>query len=126
MAFIVNEKIEEYVKAHSTKPDKLLDELYQKTHDKMELPQMLTGPIEGRLLKFLIQMMGARRVLEIGTFTGYATLNMAQGLPEDGELVTCELEDRHAKFAQSYFDRSDHGKKIQIKKELDKCFYVNI
>ncbi|MEZ4534999.1 MAG: hypothetical protein R3D26_08355 [Cyanobacteriota/Melainabacteria group bacterium] len=57
--------------------------LMKETHATMDSPNMLTGPVEGRLLKLLVQISGARRILEIGTFTGYSALSMAEGLPED-------------------------------------------
>ena len=79
------------------------------------MPQMLTGPVEGTLLRMLIQVSGAKRVLEIGTFTGYSALSMAAGLPDDGALITCELDTEHARIAQSFFDRSPHGKKIRLR-----------
>jgi caffeoyl-CoA O-methyltransferase len=81
----------------------------------MDAPQMLTGRLEGRLLKLLAALCGAERVLEIGTFTGYSALSMAEGLPDDGRIITCEIEKAHAAMAQRYFDRSPHGKKIEIR-----------
>jgi caffeoyl-CoA O-methyltransferase len=80
----------------------------------MSAPQMLTGPTEGRFLELLVHTTGAKRVLEIGTFTGYAALSMAAALPEDGHLDTCDIEPRHAEVAQRYFDRSAHGGKITL------------
>ena len=84
MSFIVDEKLEEYAERHSTPPDPLLAELAEETRATMSAPQMLTGPIEGRFLELLVYAAGARRVLEIGTFTGYAALSMAAALPEGG------------------------------------------
>ena len=75
---------------------------------------MLTGPVEGRLLELLVHMSGARRVLEIGTFTGYSALSMAAALPEDGRIDTCEIEEKHVEIARRYFAESPHGDKITI------------
>jgi predicted O-methyltransferase YrrM len=114
MSFIVDEKLDEYAEGHTTPPDPLLAELAEETRATMSAPQMLTGPIEGRLLELLVYGAGAKRVLEIGTFTGYASLSMAAALPEDGHVDTCDIEPRHAEVAQRYFDRSPHGAKITL------------
>jgi caffeoyl-CoA O-methyltransferase len=76
---------------------------------------MLIGPHEGALLALLVRLTGARRVLEIGTFTGYSALSMAQALPKTGRLLTCEIKPRHAGIARSFFKRSHHGRKIRIR-----------
>jgi caffeoyl-CoA O-methyltransferase len=76
---------------------------------------MQVGRVEGGLLKLLVAVSGARRVVEIGTFTGYSALSMAEGLPDDGELITCDINPEAARVAQSFFDRSPHGKKISLR-----------
>lgn len=114
MSFLVDERIEEYAEAHSTAPDSLLMELAEETRATMSSPQMLTGPTEGRFLELLVHATGARRVLEIGTFTGFSALSMAAALPEDGRIDTLDIEPRHAEVAQRYFDRSPHGSKIRL------------
>lgn len=76
--------------------------------------EMLSGHIEGQLLKFLIHLARAKQVLEIGMFTGYSALAMAEALPADGKLVACELDPFAARFAQVCFDESPHGRKISI------------
>jgi caffeoyl-CoA O-methyltransferase len=75
---------------------------------------MLSGHVEGQALKFLVALSGARRVLEIGTFTGYAALAMAEALPDDGELVTCECDPAVADFARGCFAESPSGAKIAV------------
>ncbi|MEX0620947.1 MAG: class I SAM-dependent methyltransferase [Solirubrobacterales bacterium] len=77
-------------------------------------PEMLSGHVEGQFLKFLVAATGARRVLEIGMFTGYSALAMAEALPDDGRLVTCEIDDFTAAFAERCFATSKAGKKISI------------
>ena len=114
MSFIVEERLEEYAERHSTPPDQLLAELAEETRATMRAPQMLTGPIEGRFLELLVHGVGARRVLEIGTFTGYAALSMAAALPEDGRLDTCDIEPEHVEVARRYISRSPHAAKITI------------
>jgi len=114
MSFLVEEQLEEYAEAHSTEPDPLLAELAEETRATMAAPQMLTGPIEGRFLELLVAGLGARRVLEIGTFTGYSALSMAAALPPEGHIDTLDIEPKHAEVAQRYFDRSPHGSKITL------------
>jgi caffeoyl-CoA O-methyltransferase len=114
MSFIVDDKLEEYAERHSTPSDPLLAELAEETRATMTAPQMLTGPIEGRFLELLVHAAGATRVLEIGTFTGYAALSMAAALPEGGHVDTCDIEPKHAEVAQRYFDRSPHREKITL------------
>lgn len=112
---LISEAIEMYVKEHTTPVPPLLDELERETYEKMEFPEMLTGRVEGHLLQSLIKISGARNAFEIGTFTGYSALMMAEGLPDDGRLITCEISKECARMAQRYFDRSPHGKKIDLK-----------
>jgi caffeoyl-CoA O-methyltransferase len=112
---IVDKDLEQYAFDHTAPEPDLLKRLSEETHSRMQMPQMLTGRLEGRLLKFFAQTSGAKRVLEIGTFTGYSALSMAEGMPEDGRVVTCEIEPAHAAMAQRYFDASPHGAKIEIR-----------
>jgi caffeoyl-CoA O-methyltransferase len=114
VSFVVDEKIEAYAEAHTTSPDPLLAELADETRATMSSPQMLTGTIEGRFLELLVFASGARRVLEIGTFTGYSALSMAAALPDDGRLDTCDIEPTHVEVARRYIARSPHGSKITI------------
>lgn len=115
-SFVVNEKIETYAKSHSTPPEEIFLELEKETHKKMDLPQMLTGILEGRFLKMLVQITQAKRVLEIGTFTGYGTLWMAEGLCSEGKIITCDVDPKHLALARTFFDCSPHGQKIEIQK----------
>jgi len=114
VSFIADEKVEAYAEAHTTPPEPLLAELAEETRATMSSPQMLTGAIEGRFLELLVAASGARRVLELGTFTGYSALSMAAALPADGRIDTCDIEPRHAEVAQRYFDRSPHGSRITL------------
>ncbi len=114
MSFIVEEQLEKYAERHTTPPDPLLAELAEETRATMSAPQMLTGPIEGRFLEQLVHGIGAKRVLEIGTFTGYSALSMAAAMPPDGRIDTLDIEPKHAEVAQRYFDRSPHGRKITL------------
>lgn len=111
----IDEKIEEYAFAHTQKESALLQDLEKETYAQLEIPQMLTGRIEGRFLKLLVLLTQAKRVLEIGTFSGYGTLSMAEGLPEDGIIITCDNDPTAIAFARDYFEQSPHGKKITLK-----------
>lgn len=114
MTPIVPLALETYCRLHTTPPEPLLDELAAYTQAHCRDPQMLTGPVEGALLRMLVQVGGARRVLEIGTYTGYSALSMAAGLPDDGELITLDVNPETCDIAQSFFDRSPHGGRIRL------------
>ncbi|MSP23684.1 MAG: methyltransferase [Myxococcales bacterium] len=92
----------------------IFDELREHTYAHVALPQMQVGRVEGSLLRMLAKLIGARRILEIGTFTGFSALCMAEALPDDGVLCTCEISAEVAAVAQRFFDRSPHGNKIQL------------
>lgn len=106
--------IEDYCHQHSSPEPKLLQELVKETYEKSNMPTMLSGRLCGRLLKMLVQLTGARRVLEIGMFTGYSALSIAEGLPDDGKVITCDVDESVAKMAKSFFARSPHGHKIEM------------
>jgi Predicted O-methyltransferase len=114
MSFIVPEEIEGYAEAHTTPPTELLAELAEETTATLDYPQMLIGKIEGRLLEQLVHALQAKRVLELGTYSGYSSLSMAAGLPVDGHIDTCEVEQQHAAVAQRYIDRSPYSERITI------------
>ena len=114
MKTIVPQKIEEYCLRHTTARDRLLRELEKYTNRYCADAQMLIGPHEGALLAMLVRLSGARRILEIGCFTGYSALCMAEALPAKGKLTTCEIKPEHAEIAHSFFDRSAHGHKIKL------------
>ncbi len=116
MITFVDQVLEDYAVDHSGPLPLLMEELRRFTSEHMELPQMQVGPLEGMLLKVLARLVRARRILEVGTFTGYSGLMMACALPEDGELITCELEEKNARVARRFFDKSGHGAKIKIER----------
>ena len=114
MAFIVSEEVERYAEAHTTAPDALLDELAAETRATLEAPRMLTGPIEGRFLQTLVFATGARRVLELGTYSGYSAISMAAALPPGGRIDTCEVDERHAGVARRYIERAGFGDRVTV------------
>ncbi|WCN09697.1 O-methyltransferase [Marinomonas mediterranea] len=97
-----------------SEPD-LLVELIEKTHSDMGYPNKLSGKTVGRTLKLLAKLASPKRALEIGMFTGYSALSIAEGMADDGELICCETNPRAIEFAQRFFDRSPYGHKIQAK-----------
>jgi caffeoyl-CoA O-methyltransferase len=109
------EDIEQYAEHHTRALSDVHDRLWHETHEKTTAPGMMVGPLEGALLRLLVRLTEARRVLEIGTFTGYSALAMAQALPEDGILISCDLNPETTKIAAKYFSLSPHGHKIQVK-----------
>jgi caffeoyl-CoA O-methyltransferase len=115
MPDIVMAEIEEYVASHTTPLPGLLEELVAETKARFaDRSGMLSGQVEGQFLQMLVATTKSKRVLEVGTFTGFSALMMAAALPADGELITLELSKEHAEFARIFFARSPHGKKVRL------------
>ena len=114
MSFIVAEDIEGYAEAHTTPPTELLAELAEETKATLDSPQMLTGPIEGRFLELLVYALAPKRVLELGTYSGYSSISMAAGLPEGGHIDTCEFDETHAEVARRYVGQSPYADRITV------------
>jgi caffeoyl-CoA O-methyltransferase len=112
---ITNPDVERYAADHSTPPPDYLAAVVRDTKARFsDRAGMLTGPIEGCFLELLAAMLHARRILEIGTFTGYSALSMADGMAPDGRIVTCELDPRHAAAARSNIAASPHAGRIEV------------
>jgi caffeoyl-CoA O-methyltransferase len=114
MSFIVPEDVEGYAEAHTTQPSELLRRLAAETRGTLRSPQMLTGTIEGRFLEMLVAVTGARRVLELGTYSGYSAISMAFALPPGGHIDTCEVDEENAAVARRYIDEAGYGDRITI------------
>ena len=99
---IVDPDVEAYALAHTEPPDDVLERLARETHERTTLPEMMVGPLEGRFLAFVVGAMRARRVLELGTFTGYSSICMASALPPDGRLVTLDVNEETTEIARRY------------------------
>ncbi len=112
---LIDPALDAYVFEHTKAPAPLFEELREVTYARMSAPQMQVGRVEGALLRMLVAMSGARRVLEIGTFTGYSALSMAEALPEDGVLVTCDIDPVATGIAKEFFAKSPHGGKIDLR-----------
>ncbi|HKL17622.1 MAG TPA: class I SAM-dependent methyltransferase [Halalkalibaculum sp.] len=115
---IISSEIEKYAERATGRESELVQELVEVSKENLEYVDMISGRVVGRLLAMLIKISGAKRVLEIGTFSGYSALSMAEALPEDGELITCEYNERYEKLARSFFSKSKHGHKITLKMGL--------
>jgi caffeoyl-CoA O-methyltransferase len=109
------QKLEDYCHSRTSEPPALLKNLERATQHEMHAPQMLCGKLEGRFLKLLAQLVNAKKILEIGMFTGYSALSMAEALPVDGKLITLDIDPKAENFARRYFTQSPHGHKIEIK-----------
>lgn len=107
-------EIEDYIRAHSDEEGELLAALSRDAHVNLLRPRMISGHIQGRLLKMFCRMLRPRRVLEIGTYTGYATLCLAEGLDEGGRVHTLEINDEMEDFIRKYLSRSPHKEKISV------------
>ena len=114
MSFIVPEEIERYAEEHTTPPIELLAALSGETCETLDWPEMLTGPIAGRFLEFLVYALKAKRVLELGTYSGHSALSMAAGLPEGGHIDTCEFDETHAEVARRYIAESPYADRITV------------
>ena len=115
MKDLVLPEIDAYAEAHSWAESDVCRRLREETYRTMESPQMIVGPLEGAFLKMMARVVGARRILEIGTFTGYSALCFAEALPADGTVTTCDVDAQAAALAERYFAQSPHGGKIRIR-----------
>lgn len=108
------QELEDYILAHSDAEGDLLKELNRDAHVNLLRPRMIAGHLQGRVLKMFCRMMRAQRVLEIGTYTSYATLCLAEGLGEEAWIDTIEINDEMEDFIRKYVDRSPHRGKIRL------------
>ena len=111
---LMHDHLLDYCRKHSNANSSIVLDLEKYTLENEDIPQMICGHIVGNFLQSIILMSQAKRIVEVGMFTGFSALKMAESLPDDGEIHTCELMDKHVQTARSFFDRSDHGSKITI------------
>lgn len=112
---LIDPELEKYAEAHSHRHNDLLQELERYTYENCKSPQMVTGSLVGALLRMLVQLTGAKRVLEIGLFTGYSAMSMAEVLPDGGKITSCELDENNAAIARSFIERTQFAEKIEIR-----------
>ena len=113
MKDLITTEIYAYAEAHSVPESEVCRRLREETYRSVDCPQMVVGALEGAFLKIMTQIVGAKRVLEIGTFTGYSALCFAEALPEDGTVLTCDIDEETTKFAKSFWVQSPAGRKIE-------------
>jgi len=112
---LLPEALAAYVEDHAPTEPALLVELKEATYAQLEDPQMQVGRVEGALLRTLALLVGARRVIELGTFSGYSTLSLASGVAEGGRVITCDIDPVATDLAKTFWARSAHGHKIELR-----------
>jgi caffeoyl-CoA O-methyltransferase len=115
MLTLLPDAVEAYVLAHTSGESELLQRLVEETQASLEFPQMNVGRVVGQFLGMMVRLSGARRVLEVGTFSGYSGLCLAEHLPSDGQLITCDVDPKATNVARRYFDESGYGDRIEIR-----------
>ncbi len=110
----MNKELEDYILAHTEEESELLAELNRETEHKILLPRMLSGHLQGKLLGMISKMIKPDYILEIGTYTGYSALCLAQGLTADGILHTIEINDELENFTKSFLEKSEISHKIKF------------
>jgi caffeoyl-CoA O-methyltransferase len=126
----LSEELDNYVVAHSQDEPELLQQLNRETYQKILQPRMLSGHFQGRVLSMISKLINPKNVLEIGTYTGYSALCLAEGMQDSGELHTIDVNEELFDFQRKYFDKSGFGKQIiqhlgnalDIVPKLDKTF----
>ncbi|MEY2691633.1 MAG: hypothetical protein RIT03_23 [Bacteroidota bacterium] len=108
----ISEELEDYIEKHSQAEPPLLAQLNKETYQKVLLPRMLSGHFQGRVLSMLSKLIRPKTILEIGTYTGYATLCLCEGMQKDGQLHTIDIKEELVDFQRKYFDQSEWGAQI--------------
>ena len=108
----ISEELEDYIEKHSQAEPPLLAQLNKETYQKVLLPRMLSGHFQGRVLNMLSKLIRPKNILEIGTYTGYATLCLCEGMQKDGQLHTIDIKEELVDFQRKYFDLSEWGGQI--------------
>ena len=111
----IDPKLDDYAGLHTSPENSLLNDLNRQTHLKILQPRMLSGHIQGRLLSMFSHMIQPKCILEIGTYTGYSALCMAEGLQKNGKLITIDVNEELAPFTKSYFNKSEYAKHIDFR-----------
>lgn len=115
MLTILPEGVDEYAVAHTTNPHPVFADIAKDAREKTGASGMMSGPTVGYFLNNLVAITGARRVLEVGTFVGYSALMMADALPDDGELITCDVSEEFTAIARKHWARHPAGNKIYLR-----------
>jgi caffeoyl-CoA O-methyltransferase len=112
---LVDPDADEYAERHTTPSGELFARLAAETRERTKWPEMMVGEVEGRFLEFLVRSTRARRVLELGTFTGYSSLSMARGLPEGGRVISCDVNEETTAIARRYAEEAGLADRIEYR-----------
>ena len=115
MSFIVEPRVEEYAEAHSSPNGELFERLAAETREKSNVPQMMVGLVEGQFLGALVRSAGAKRILELGTFTGYSSISMALALSDGGRVITCDVNPETTEIARRYAQEAGVADRIEYR-----------
>ncbi len=115
MEHLIDPRIDTYAAQHSKPETPLLKKVREFTETQVAQPQMLSGPLAGNFLKMVVKLTKSHKILELGTYTGYSALWMAEGMEKDGKIITCDASPEHAQIARRHFDESPFAKNIEIK-----------
>lgn len=115
MDWIVEPRVERYAEEHSDREPEHLREVARATREVSDQSGMMIGRLEGRVLRMLARLVRAERILEIGTFTGYSALSMAEALPPSGRIVTCELDPERAAMARRHIEQAGYADMIEVR-----------
>lgn len=110
----MEEALDEYIEAHCSPEDPVLYRLYRATNTQLTRPRMASGHMQGLLLRMLVGMVRPRRILEVGTYSGYSALAMASAMPPDGELFTFEINDEQEDFTRPWIDAAPEADRIHF------------
>jgi caffeoyl-CoA O-methyltransferase len=115
VSFIVEPAVEEYAEAHSSPNGELFERLAAETREKSQSPQMMVGLLEGQFLQTIVRSTRAKRILELGTFTGYSSISMALALPADGCVITCDVNEETTAIARRYAEEAGVAERIEYR-----------
>src|SRR3954454_1487776 len=115
MSFIVEPAVEAYAEEHSSPDGELFQRLAAETREKSESPQMMVGLLEGQFLQTIVRSTRAKRILELGTFTGYSSISMALALPADGHVITCDVNEETTAIARRYAEEAGVADRIEYR-----------
>jgi predicted O-methyltransferase YrrM len=110
---LISSEIEQYIEQHSSPEEAVLKELNRETYVKVQMPNMLSGHLQGQFLEMLSRMLHPKRILEIGTFTGYSGMCLANGLPDDGLLYTIDINEELQPMVEKYINKAGFSKKVK-------------
>ena len=108
----ISQELDDYIVAHSQKEPELLEDLTRETYQKILQPRMLSGHYQGRVLSMISKLVNPKSILEIGTYTGYSALSLAEGMHKNGQLHTIDINEELVDFQRKHFNKSDYGKQI--------------